>query len=142
MQGLLMEIKTQNSHHLVTTADLNHHGTLYAGRTAEWFVEAGFIAAAKLTNPANIVCLKIHGMLFTKPALKGQVLCFESKIVHAGRTSLVAYIQIEHDDEVILRGFITFIHVNEQGRPDPHGIVINASTAEDIALQQEAQTLR
>ena len=137
-----MEIRTYQCHHLVTGADLNHHGTLYAGRTAEWFVEAGFIAAAKLTNPANIVCLKIHGMLFTKPALKGQILCFESKIVHAGRTSLVAYIQIKRDKEVILRGFITFIHINEEGRPLPHGIAITATTDEDIALRQEAQSLQ
>ena len=136
-----MQIKTQHCHHLVTASDLNHHGTLYAGRTAEWFVEAGFIAAAKLTDPTHVVCLKIHGMLFTKPAYKGQVLCFESKIVHAGRTSLVAYIQVEHDDDVILRGFITFIHVNDQNQPEPHGIEISAVTTEDIALQEEARTL-
>jgi len=136
-----MPIKTQHCHHLVTAGDLNHHGTLYAGRTAEWFVEAGFIAAAKLTDPAHVVCLKIHGMLFTKPAYKGQVLCFESKIVHAGRTSLVAYIQVEHDEDIILRGFITFIHVDDQNQPEPHGIEICAVTPEDIALQKEAQTL-
>ena len=28
---------------LVKSEDLNHHGTLFAGRTAEWFVESGFI---------------------------------------------------------------------------------------------------
>ena len=31
---------------LVKSEDLNHHGTLFAGRTAEWFVEAGFVSAA------------------------------------------------------------------------------------------------
>ena len=137
-----MEIKTYHSHHLVTAADLNHHGTLYAARTAQWFVEAGFIAAANITDPSNIVCLKIHGMHFTKPALKGQVLCFESKIILAGRTSLMAYIQVEDDDEIILRGFITFIHVDDQGKPMPHGVVVTPITPEDSALQEEAITLR
>jgi len=28
---------------LVKSEDLNHHGTLFAGRTAEWFVESGRI---------------------------------------------------------------------------------------------------
>jgi hypothetical protein len=28
---------------LVKSEDLNHHGTLFAGRTAEWFVESGFL---------------------------------------------------------------------------------------------------
>jgi len=50
---------------LVKSEDLNHHGTLFAGRTAEWFVESGFIAAASILDPKTIVCLKIHGMYFT-----------------------------------------------------------------------------
>jgi acyl-CoA hydrolase len=137
-----MEIKTYHSHHLVTAADLNHHGTLYAARTAQWFVEAGFIAAAKLTKPENIVCLKIHGMHFTKPILKGQVLCFESKVIMAGRTSLMAYIQVQDDDEIFLRGFITFIHVDADGKPISHGLVLKPLTPEDVTLQKEASTLR
>ncbi|MEL7655970.1 MAG: acyl-CoA thioesterase, partial [Bacillota bacterium] len=32
--------------HLVKSEDLNHHGTLFAGRSAEWLVEAAFVAAA------------------------------------------------------------------------------------------------
>ena len=36
--------------HLVKSEDLNHHRTLYAGRTAEWFVETGFVAAANLVE--------------------------------------------------------------------------------------------
>ena len=28
--------------HLVKSEDLNHHGTLFAGRTAEWLVERRF----------------------------------------------------------------------------------------------------
>ena len=61
---------------LVKGEDLNHHGTLFAGRTAEWFVESGFIAATSLLNPRSVVCLKIHGMFFTKPAKSGDVLKF------------------------------------------------------------------
>ena len=46
--GRLMEIRIYRTYHLVKSEDLNHHGTLYAGRNAEWFVEAGFIAYLKL----------------------------------------------------------------------------------------------
>ena len=43
-------MKSQIYHYdrLVKSEDLNHHGTLFAGRSAEWFVEAGFIAAGAL----------------------------------------------------------------------------------------------
>jgi acyl-CoA hydrolase len=72
---------TYTTHHLVKSEDLNHHGSLYAGRCAEWFVESGFIAAAALTRPQNIVCLQIHGMHFTRPIRLGEVVCFESQVV-------------------------------------------------------------
>ena len=31
-----MNMVTMINHHLVKNEDLNHHGTLYAGRTADW----------------------------------------------------------------------------------------------------------
>ena len=67
---------------LIKSEDLNHHGTLFAGRTAEWFIESGFIAATALLDPRSVVCLKVHGMYFTSPARPGEVLRFESKIVY------------------------------------------------------------
>ncbi|MFB3926434.1 MAG: acyl-CoA thioesterase, partial [Syntrophales bacterium] len=42
-------MKTYIIHRQVKGQDLNHHGTLFAGRGAEWFVEAGLIAAASMT---------------------------------------------------------------------------------------------
>ncbi|HEY60643.1 MAG TPA: acyl-CoA thioesterase [Anaerolineae bacterium] len=136
-----MNIQPQCTNHLVKSEDLNHHGTLYAGRTAEWFVEAGFIAAAKLTNPENIVCLKIHGMQFSEPVRRGEILHMESKIVLTGKTSLVAYIQALRHDKLLLYGFITFVHVNKSGQPTPHGITIKATSAEDKTLQEQARNL-
>ncbi len=37
----------------------------------EWFVEIGFIAAASMTRPENIVCVKVHSMEFLRPVQKG-----------------------------------------------------------------------
>jgi acyl-CoA hydrolase len=129
---------------LVKSEDLNHHGTLFAGRTAEWFVESGFIAAASLLNPQNIVCLKIHGMFFTKPAISGDVLKFSSKVVFAGRTSLVSYIHVENNgaEKPLVDGFVTFIHVNENTRPSPHFLEIKPVTEEDKYLYEAAKNLR
>src|SRR5512140_1110255 len=101
-----MKIDTYITQHVVMSGDLNHHGTLYAGRTAEWFVESGFIAAASLTRPENIVCLKIHGMLFSRPVHLGEIVCFESRIVSVGRTRMIAFIDTKVHDEVVISGFI------------------------------------
>ncbi|MDR7867837.1 MAG: hotdog domain-containing protein [Sporomusaceae bacterium] len=131
------------SHHLIKGQDLNHHGTLYAGRGAEWFVEAGFAAAASMTNPENVVCLKIHGMTFKRPVRKGEIIRYISKVVHATRTKLVSYVKVEHanDDEVIVDGFMTFVHVDLEGKSLPHGLVIEPSDDEEAELQERAKQL-
>jgi acyl-CoA hydrolase len=136
-----MEPKTFITHHLVKGEDLNHHGTLFAGRTAEWFVESGFIAAASTTKPDNIVCLKLHGMLFTAPVKKGEIACFESKIVFTGKSKLVTYVQVKVQETTLVDGFITFIHVDENGRPKPHHLEITPATPEDVELQERAAAL-
>ena len=139
-----MTLKTFTLYHLVKSEDLNHHGTLFAGRSAEWFVEAGFIAAADQSQPENIVCLKIHGMRFNRPVQRGEVIYFESKIAFAGRTSLVASIKMKgkEDQDQIVEGFITFIHVDMDGKPIPHGVILNPETEEERLLMESAKSLR
>lgn len=129
---------------LVKSEDLNHHGTLFAGRTAEWFVESGFISAASLLNPQHVVCLRIHGMFFTKPAKSGDVLKFSSKIVYTGKTSLTSYIHVEKngDEKPLVDGFVTFIHVNEESKSAPHYLEIKPVTDSDKALYETAKNLR
>jgi acyl-CoA hydrolase len=133
-----MEPVTNISNHLVKSEDLNHHGTLYAGRSAEWFVESGFIAAARLKSPDSIVCLKIHGMVFSRPVHCGEVVTYNSKIIYAGRTSLVAFIEVFAREELVVKGFITFIHVDEHSNPIEHGIKIDPITDSDKKLQEIA----
>ena len=41
-----MALEALKTCRLIKSEDLNHHGTLFAGRCAEWFVESGFIAVA------------------------------------------------------------------------------------------------
>jgi len=128
--------------HLVKGEDLNHHGTLYAGRTAEWFVESGFIAAASMTKPENIVCLKIHGMTFSAPIRKGELPVFTSRVVLTGDTKIVSLIEVRVLDKLAVRGFITFIHVDLEGKPLPHGLDFVPTTPEDKVLNDEAKLLK
>lgn len=129
---------------LVKSEDLNHHGTLFAGRTAEWFIESGFIAATALLDPKSVVCLKVHGMYFTSPAKPGEVLRFESKIVHTGKSSLVAYIRVCKSNcaKTLVEGFVTFIHVDEETRPLTHNIITEPLTEDDRLLSVQAAALK
>jgi acyl-CoA hydrolase len=126
---------------MVKGEDLNHHGTLFAGRTAEWFVESGFIAAASMTKPDNIVCLKIHGMTFTRPINKGDLPVFTSRVVLTGKSRMVVYIEVHNRGELVIRGFISFVHVDKDGKSLPHGLVFEPRTEEEKALNEEAKNL-
>ena len=144
-----MDIKVIRPETLITTRlvkseDLNHHGTLFAGRTAEWFVESGFIAATSLLNPQSVVCLNIHGMFFTKPARSGDILKFSSTLVYTGRTSLTVYVHVEKrgEEKPLVDGYVTFIHVDEATKPAPHYLGITPVTAEELRLYETARSLR
>jgi len=136
-----MEFPVFTSTRLVKGEDLNHHGTLYAGRTAEWFVESGFIAAASMTRPENIVCLKIHGMTFTAPIRKGELPVFTSRVVLTGKTKIVSLIEVRVRGSLAVRGFISFIHVDQAGKPLPHGLDFVPQTEEEKAIHAEASNL-
>lgn len=137
-----MEITPYITHHLVKSEDLQHHGTLYAGRQAEWFVESGFIACAGLIPAENIVCLKIHGMTFTRPVHVGEIATYRSKIVYTGKSRLVAHISLKVKDEDVVTGFITFVNVDRDAKPFPHNITLEPTTEEDIALAEQAKALK
>lgn len=136
-----MDVVTYTNHHLIKSEDLNHHGTLYAGRNAEWFVESGFIAAAGLIPPENVVCLKIHGMTFIRPVHPGEIAVFKSKIIYTGKSRLIAHVEVKVQDQEVVSGFITFVNVDAEGHALPHGIVITAATPEDLELQEQARNL-
>jgi len=126
--------------HLVKSEDLNHHGTLFAGRIAEWFVEACFIAACDLIKkPESIVCLKIHGLEFRRSATKGDILTIKSSVVLTGRSSIRTYAKIYKNDEPepVLEGFATFIHIDKNGRPIPHNVTLPEPENEEERLLRE-----
>lgn len=143
MGGFILE--KINVAHLVKSEDLNHHGTLFAGRMAEWFVEACFICAAKITkSPENIVCVNIHGLTFNRPSNKGDVVYIQTYVSKIGRSSITVYgkITINDSDTLVSDGFITFVYVDESGKPVPHNIIMDEpSDIEELNVREKAKFL-
>lgn len=131
---MVHKITQYTTHHLVKSEDLNHHGTLFAGRGAEWFVESGFIAASNLVNPKNVVCVKLDSLNFQSPVRLGGIVCFNSRIIKAGKSSLVAYIKAESKGKVLVDGYAIYVHVDDETKPLPHGITLEPSCEEDVEL--------
>lgn len=139
-----MALKSLVTHRLVKSEDLNHHKTLFAGRCAEWFVESCFVAVASVISAENLVCLKIHGMEFLHPIHAGDILTFESKLIANGKSTLTVFCKVFKDDtpdKTFCDGFATFVHVDGDTKPQPHGIVVIPETEEEIRKNKEAKEL-
>ncbi len=133
--------------HLIKSEDLNHHGTLFAGRTAEWLVEAAFIAAAATHGrPQDILCVNVHGFTFKKPVQKGEILTMHSRVVKAGNTSMMVHVKAlcEIEVEQNVEGFVTFVCVEpDTKKTRPHGIVLDEpENQEEAELRERALTIR
>lgn len=131
---------------LIKSEDLNHHGTLFAGRMAEWFVEACFICGARVTErPENIVCINVHGLTFTEPANKGDIINIESRLARVGKTSFTVYGKItrNNSNHILSDGFISFVFVDENGQAIPHGMVLHDLVDEiDKEIRERAKGLK
>lgn len=135
-----------NISHLVKSEDLNHHGTLFAGKASEWFVEATYIEAnIHHKNPEGLVCLKIHGMKFTKPAKKGEIVNIKTSLAYTGKTSIMVYGKIYNmlkPEDTMVEGFVTFISVDENGNKKPHSVNFVPQTDEEKEIYEKALALR
>jgi len=112
---------------LVKYEDMNHHKTLFAGRGAEWLIEACFISAARAVgNPEDVVCAQIQGMTFKRPAHPGSLVEIVSQVGHVGGKSLtcVGRATINGDPHSVVTSICTFVTVDAEGRPYAHGIVL------------------
>ncbi len=136
-----MKIKTITTRHFVVSEHLNHHGTLFAGRAAEWFVEAGLMSAAECVPADNIVLVKINSMNFIKPVRLGETLCLDAAVVYAGRTSMVSHIRAHAAGTTRLEGFITYVNVDAEGHSQPHGLELETANEDEAALSEQARNL-
>jgi len=130
---------------LVKTEDMNHRGSLYAGRMAEWFVEACYLCAAQVADlPGALVCLKIHDLVIKKPCPGGDMISLETRIAKAGSTSLTVYGKIvSHGGRRFhAEGSVTFVCVDKHNRPVAHGFRLPpARDAGEKALRKRTRAL-
>lgn len=131
-----MNMETLTIYHLVKRT--NHHGTLFAGRGAEWLVEAVYCCKSAT---AAVYSVLLQNQVWSLPASAlGRDDTNELNCGVAETATLISYVRAEVK-ELAMNGFITFVYVDEAGKSRPHGIVIEAHSPEEIALQERAKAL-
>ncbi len=129
--------------HLITSEDMNHHGTLFAARGASWFIEAGFIAGAGEKNTTDGLVLRtVNQMNYLRPAKIGEIITYHSQVVYAGSTSLIIAVTAKKmlTGEATMEGFVTFVSIDEDSMTkQPHHIMLDdTEDPQELALRSKA----
>lgn len=82
-------------------------------------------------------------MTFKYPVKGGDSICFESKLAYVGKSSMIVHVKVFNNksEQELFSGFISFIHVDENTRPAPHGIKLEWETEADRKIAETAAML-
>ena len=112
------------SRKLIKPGELNARNTLFGGVLLRWIdEEAGIYAMTKLDSK-NVVTKYISEIDFVSTACQGDVIEIGLEFKEIGRTSISFSCQVRNlfSKQIIIRiENIVFVHVDQNGRPKPHG---------------------
>ncbi|MBO9489540.1 acyl-CoA thioesterase [Endozoicomonas sp. G2_1] len=127
---------------LAEPTDVNFGGKVHGGIVMKWIDQASYACAAQWSKH-YCVTVSANAIRFIKPILVGQLISVEARIVHTGNTSMHIYVVVragdpkEQERQVCNRCFITFMAVDENGKPTRVDQYI-AESGEDKQLEQVA----
>jgi acyl-CoA hydrolase len=127
--------------HLIKPADLNHHGTLFAGTMAAWLIEACFVSVVRLLGRSeDIVCTRVHDMEFREPLRPGDIIDIGARIAHVGGRSITVHASARKGPtgQEAVTILTTFVTLDASGQPCAHGISL---PAEYIAAHRHVHDL-
>ncbi|NGP88930.1 acyl-CoA thioesterase [Fodinibius halophilus] len=113
------------SRKLIKPEDLNAHGTLFGGSVLSWIDEESAIYVTCQLNKGNIVTKFMSEINFVSSAGLGDIIEIGMETVEFGKSSITVRCEVRNKfskDTIIKIDEIVFVHVDENGRPRPHGI--------------------
>lgn len=113
------------SRKLIKPEDLNAHGTLFGGTVLAWVDEEAAIYVLCQLGKGNIVTKYMSEINFVNSANLGEVIEIGMETVKFGRSSITVKCIVRNKfskDIIISIDKIVFVHLDEFGKPKPHGI--------------------
>lgn len=131
---------------LVLPGLTNTHGTIFGGMMMQWIdIAAGVSAARHAGGP--VVTASMDRLHFLDPVYLGEVVTVQAQVNYAGKTSMEVGVRVLAEDRNMsarrqtTRAFLTFVAVDDQGRPRPVP-ALTLETAEDRRRNTDARTRR
>ena len=113
------------SRKLIKPQDLNAHGTLFGGSVLAWIDEEAAIYVICQLGKGNIATKFMSEIDFVSSAKLGDIIEIGMETVAFGTTSITVRCEVRHKftrDPIIKIDKIVFVHLDENGKPTPHGI--------------------
>lgn len=128
---------------IVLPPDTNHHGTLFGGVLMAYIDDISAIAAQRhARNP--VVTASTDSVDFLQPVKEGDSICVEAFVTWTHNTSMEVFAKAVTENlstgerKVCTTAFLTFVAVDEEGRPTPVSDVYPESDQEK-ALNKAAE---
>lgn len=110
---------------LVKSEDLNGAGSLFGGKALAWIDEEAAIYAFCQLGSKNLVTKAMSTINFKAPAKLGDIIEIGCDVVKFGNTSITVSCSMRNkttQQEIVTVSEITFVNLDDNGRPVPHGI--------------------
>jgi len=128
---------------LMMPTDANVTGNVFGGAIMRYMDEAAAIVAWRHAG-TNVVTASIDRMNFFAPVYVGNLLILKASVNFVGTTSMEVGVRIEAQDPSTRRGvhagscYLTFVALDEEGKPTPIPPVILKSATERRRFKEAA----
>jgi len=102
----------------------NHRGTIFGGVILSYIDQAGAVEAVR-AGCRQVVTVAMDQVEFHEPVQIGDLVSFYTEVVKTGRTSIKVRVCVEANrrnggvDVGVTRADVTYVHVDDKGRPIP-----------------------
>ncbi len=120
---------------IVLPPDTNHHGTMFGGKLMSYIDDVATISATRHAR-RPVVTASTDSVDFLRPVKLGDSVCLQSFVTFAGKTSMEVFVKVITENlltgerNICTTAFLTFVALDEAGKPTPVKKVIPESDME------------
>ncbi len=132
---------------LVLPTHTNNHGTIFGGQLASWIDTAASVAAIRFSR-GDVVTASMDELHFVRPVQRSMIVTLRAQVNQAWRSSMEIGVQAESENpntgerEICCTAFLTFVAINEEGRPGSLPELVVDDGTDSVRRQAEAEARR
>jgi acyl-CoA hydrolase len=132
---------------IVLPSHTNNHGTVFGGQMAAWIDVCAAVSAQRFARKA-VVTASIDELHFVHPVRRGMVIILKARVNQAWGSSLEVGVRVEAEDprtgdtSHCCTAYLTFVAINDDGKPSKVPSLDPADDPEAITRSREAQDRR